>query len=67
MDGLKQRMGQDWRPNKAISKALMIKVLEEAYHRVDGATSQEEQNRWIVFYTYAMTCYVVSLRGCVLD
>jgi hypothetical protein len=30
---------------------------------VEGATSPEERNRWIVFYTYAMTCYVVSLRG----
>jgi hypothetical protein len=57
-------MGQDWRPNKAISKALMIKVLVEADYRVESATSQEERNRWIVFYTYAMVCYVVSLRGC---
>jgi hypothetical protein len=64
MEGLKRRMGQDWRPNKAISKPLMIRVLKETDHRVDGATSPEERNRWIVFYTYAMTCYVVSLRGC---
>jgi hypothetical protein len=42
----------------------MLRVLQEADHRVEGATSPEERNRWIVFYTYAMTCYVVSLRGC---
>jgi hypothetical protein len=63
MEGLKRRMGQDWRPNKAITKPLMVRVLKEADHRVEGATSPEERNRWIVFYTYAMTCYVVSLRG----
>jgi hypothetical protein len=64
MDGLKRQMGQDWRPNKAISKALMLRVLVKADCLVEGATSPEEQNRWIVFYTYAMTCYVVSLHGC---
>jgi hypothetical protein len=64
MDGLKRRMGRDWQPSKAISKALMLRVLLEADHRVEGSTSPAEQNRWIVFYTYAMTCYVVSLRGC---
>jgi hypothetical protein len=64
MEGMKCRMGQDWRPNKALSKALMLRVLKEAEDRVEGATSPAELNRWIVFQTYAMVCYVVSLRGC---
>jgi hypothetical protein len=34
-------MGQDWWPNKAISKALMLRVLGEADYQVDGATSPE--------------------------
>jgi hypothetical protein len=63
MEGLKRRMGQDWRPNKAITKPLMLRVLTEADNRVEGSASPEERNRWIVFYAYAMTCYVVSLRG----
>jgi hypothetical protein len=63
MEGLKRRMGQDWRPNKAISKALMLRVLIEADNRVEAAASPAEQNRWVVFYTYSMICYVVSLRG----
>jgi hypothetical protein len=63
MEGVKRRMGQDWRPNKAITKQLMLRVLSEADHRIEGAESPEERNRWIVFYVYAMTCYVVSLRG----
>jgi hypothetical protein len=41
----------------------MVRVLKEADYRVEGAVSPEEQNRWIVFHTYAMTCYAVSLRG----
>jgi hypothetical protein len=61
MEGLKRQMGQDWRPNKAITKPPMVQVLKEADYRVEGATSPEERNWWIVFYTYAMTFYVVSL------
>lgn len=30
MEGMKQRMGQDWRPNKAISRQLMLRVLKES-------------------------------------
>jgi hypothetical protein len=56
-------MGQDWRPNKAISRALLLRVLREAEGRIEGATSPAELNRWLVFHTYAMVCYVVSLRG----
>jgi hypothetical protein len=36
----------------------------KADHQVDGATSLEEQNCWIVFYTYAMACYILLLQGC---
>jgi hypothetical protein len=64
IEGCKRRMGQDWRPNKAISKQLMIRVLLEAEHRIDAAPSQADLNRWIVFHSYALVCYVVSLRGC---
>jgi hypothetical protein len=64
IEGCKQRMGQDWRPNKAISKQLMIRVLLEAKHRIEAAPSQADLNRWIVFHSYALICYVVLLRGC---
>jgi hypothetical protein len=57
-------MGQDWRPNKAISKRLMLRVLIKADKQVEAVASPGESNQWIVFYTYAMVCYVVSLRGC---
>jgi hypothetical protein len=65
MEGMKRYMGQDWRPNKVISRTLMLRVLKEAEDRIEGATSPPELNHWIVFQAYAMVCYgVVLLRGC---
>jgi hypothetical protein len=63
MKGLKCRMGQDWRPNKAMSVELYLKVLEEIELRIEGAPSPRDHNRWIVFHTYAVVSYVLSLRG----
>jgi hypothetical protein len=57
-------MGQDWRPNKAISVELVLLVLELAELRAQEAPSVHEQNRWLVFHTYVTVCYAVSLRGC---
>jgi hypothetical protein len=57
-------MGQDWRPNKAIPVDLLLLVLETANLKCMESVSLLEKNRWIVFHTYATTCYVLSLRGC---
>jgi hypothetical protein len=57
-------MGQDWRPNKAISVELVILALQLAELRSQEAPSLYEKNRWLVFHTYVTVCYVVSLRGC---
>jgi hypothetical protein len=63
MKGMKSRMGQEWRPNKGMSTKLYLKVLEDVELRIVGAASSRELNRWIVFHSYAVTCYVLSLRG----
>jgi hypothetical protein len=63
MKGMKSRMGQDWRPNKGMTTGLLLRVLEEANLRIDGSVSPRELNRWIVFHTYAVISYVLSLRG----
>jgi hypothetical protein len=63
MKGMKSRMGQEWRPNKGMSTKLYLKVLEDVEFRIVGAASSRELNRWIVFHAYAVTCYVLSLRG----
>jgi hypothetical protein len=61
--GAKSRMGQEWRPNKGLSTKLYLKVLADVELRIQGAASVRELNRWVVFHTYAVVCYVLSLRG----
>jgi hypothetical protein len=63
MKGMKSRMGQEWRPNKGMSTELYLKVLADVELRITGAASVRELNRWVVFHTYAVVCYVLSLRG----
>jgi hypothetical protein len=61
--GCRFRMGQDWRPNQAMSIELLLKMLETVEMRLNDAPSPRELNRWIVFHTYASVTYVVSLWG----
>jgi hypothetical protein len=63
MKGMKSQMGQEWRPNKGMSTELYLKVLADVELRITGAASVRELNRWVVFHTYAVVCYVLSLRG----
>jgi hypothetical protein len=63
LEGCKNRMGQEWRPNQAMPIPLLLKLLEEVGYRIEAAASKREENRWIVFHTYVTVCYVVSLRG----
>jgi hypothetical protein len=64
IEGARVRMGQDWRPNKAISVELIILVLQLAELRALEAPTLNDQNRWLVFHSYVTVCYAVSLRGC---
>jgi hypothetical protein len=57
-------MGQDWRPNKAISVELLLMVLVMADQKIEEATSLHKTDRWIVFHAYVAVCYVLSLGGC---
>jgi hypothetical protein len=43
-------MGQDWRPNKAISIKLLLLVMEVAALKIHEAPpTAHERNRWTVF------------------
>jgi hypothetical protein len=57
-------MGQDWRPNKAISVELVILVLQLAKLQALEAPTLNDQNRWLVFHSYVTVCYAMSLGGC---
>jgi hypothetical protein len=62
-DGYRIRMGQDWRPNQAMSQDLLHKVLKVASLRIADAVTTRDHNQWIVFHAYVVVTYVVSLRG----
>jgi hypothetical protein len=64
VEGARIRMGQDWRPNKAISIELLLLLLESTELKIQEAESLGDRNRWIVFHAYVVTCYTCSLRGC---
>jgi hypothetical protein len=61
--GCKRRMGQDWRPNKAMGIHLILKVLRRIDGRIEGATNEKEKEKWLTFGAYLCTSFVLSLRG----
>jgi len=63
MEGLKKRMGQDWRPNTAISTKILIELLMKAEERISEGDDDETKHDWIVFSAYITIAYVISLRG----
>ena len=56
-------MGQDWKPNQALSLDLLLAMLELVEERINEAKSDEVKNAWIVSHAYFTVCYTVSLRG----
>jgi hypothetical protein len=56
-------MGQDWRPNKAMSTHLIVQMLKLVANQNEGAIESEEQMKWLVFGTFSVLAYVLSLRG----
>jgi hypothetical protein len=56
-------MGQDWRPNTALSMELMLAYLKGIEGKIADATTFSELNRWVVIGTYSVVTYVISLRG----
>jgi hypothetical protein len=61
--GCRRRMGQDWRPNKAMSTDMIVKMLRLVAQRIESALGVEEQHKWLTFGTYSVITYVLSLRG----
>ena len=61
--GCKRRMGQDWRPDRAISNELMHQVMAGVDTKILTSITNEMKARWVSAGTYFLICYVVSLRG----
>jgi hypothetical protein len=66
MTGCQRRMGQDWRPDRAITNKMLHFMLAKIELRLDQAAEsgdQVERRRWIFAGGYFVMCYVNSLRG----
>lgn len=61
--GCKRRMGQDWRPNKAMSIFLIRMLLRRAKSRMENSDDIQEKELWLTFGTYLSTGFALSLRG----
>lgn len=64
MTGCQKRMGQDWRPNRAISIQLVNRLLILTESRImDAAGNSGERDKWIMAGSYFCFCFVLSLRS----
>ena len=63
LSGCRKRMGQDWRPNRAISNQLMNELLVGVETKVKDCITLDEQEKWLLAGGYFCICYVLSLRG----
>jgi hypothetical protein len=60
--GCKRRMGQDWRPNKALGTELIRVLLDKVEQRRHGS-GDRDQWTWMIFGAYVAITYTLSLRG----
>ena len=63
MIGLKIRMGHIFKPNMALSHSLLLKIIQKAESNITEDFKSEESGIWVVFVTYVVITYVLSLRG----
>lgn len=64
MLGCKKRMGQDWRPNQAISAELVHELLANCERRAtEAAGVLATQHKWVMAGGYFCICFVLSLRS----
>ncbi|KAI2504187.1 hypothetical protein MHU86_10301 [Fragilaria crotonensis] len=61
--GCRKRMGQDWRPNQAISVKLMHELLRRTEERAKQELELAGRQRWILAGGYFCICFVLSLRS----
>ena len=61
--GCRKRMGQDWRPNQAISVMLMHELLAKTEERAKQELEFEGRQKWILAGGYFCICFVLSLRS----
>lgn len=63
VEGLSARMGAIYKPNRALSSELLKAFFRETENRAQSQEDLKGYHDWIVFYTYFLLSYVLSLRG----
>ena len=63
MTGCKKRMGQDWRPNRAMSVELMAALLELVEQKAIVTSDTATRHKWVMVGGYCCVCFVLSLRS----
>jgi hypothetical protein len=63
MTGCQRRMGQDWRPDWAITNKMLHFMLVKIEYRLDQVTDDAERRHWIFAGGYFVLTYGNSLRG----
>jgi hypothetical protein len=61
--GCRRRMGQDWRPDEAISPRLVKALMRLLNDKVAQARNSEEASHWVTARALFTSLYVFSLRG----
>jgi hypothetical protein len=67
MAGCKKRMGQDWRPNRAISVELMEELLSESERRALAAQDEKSRHKWVLgghIFACALCCPCGAPKDC---
>ena len=62
-EGCRIIMGQDWRPNQAISIELIHRLLEKSEEKARSANDGIKREEWILGGAYFCFCFVLSLRS----
>lgn len=67
MQGLRNRMGQLWLPNKGMNHSLWLKFIEKIEEKVtvldEKENSMDFDDSWFTFYIYIIVSTLLSLRG----
>ncbi|KAL7571610.1 hypothetical protein ACA910_011151 [Epithemia clementina (nom. ined.)] len=62
-EGCKRRMGQEWRPDQAITSDLVIEMLEELQGTIGSEPNKDIKFGLVLAGCYFALCYVHSLLG----
>jgi hypothetical protein len=63
LEGCRYQIGQEWRPNQAMSIPLLVATLKTIEDKMQSTPASRKVNRWTVVHAFISMTYVVSLRG----